>query len=93
MAAGLAQHRNPVPRRVEIARDPEGGIAEQPHHPHRGSGIDGALRALVVERHVAPGNRGVERPAGVGDSAAGFPELVEDLGLVGVTEVEAVGDA
>ena len=58
-----------------------------------GVGIDRAGRAFIIEGDIAPGYRGLERPAGIRDAAAGFLELVEDFRLLRVAEVEAVGDA
>jgi hypothetical protein len=55
--------------------------------------IDRPGGALVVERHVPAGHRRLEGAAGVADAAARLPELEEHLGLLGVSEVEAVGDA
>ena len=66
---------------------------QQADHPDRRGGVDRAGRALVVEGDVAAGDRGAERAAGVADAAARLPELEEDLGLLRIAEVEAVGDA
>ncbi len=67
--------------------------SSRPTMPTVGRRIHRAGRALVVEADVAAGHRRVERAAGVGDAAAGLAELEEDLGLLRVAEVEAVGDA
>ena len=61
--------------------------------PIVGSRVDRAGRALVVEGDVAAGHRRAERAAGVGDAATRLAELEEDLRLLRVAEVEAVGDA
>ncbi len=60
--------------------------------PIVGRGEDHRDRALVVERDVAAGDRRAEHAAGVAHPADRFLELVEDLGALGVPEVEAVGD-
>src|SRR5205814_4368565 len=53
---------------------------------------DGAERVLVVERHIAAGDRRAERLASVAHSAHGFAKLVVDLGLSRIAEVEIVRD-
>ncbi len=47
---------------------------------------------FVVERHVAGHDREVERLAGLGDAAHAADQLPHDLGLLGIAEVEIVGD-
>ena len=47
---------------------------------------------LVVERDVARHDREVERPAGLADALEAADELAHHLGLLGVAEVEVVGD-
>ena len=93
LAAGGAEDHDLVAGRGEVARHPVGDALEQAHHADRGRRVDRAGRALVVEAHVPAGHRRVERAAGVGDAAAGLPELEEDFRLLGVAEVEAIGDA
>src|SRR4029077_1471500 len=63
------------------------------HHTDCRRGVHGASRAFVIEGYVAPGDRCLEGPAGVGDAAAGLAELEEHFGLFRVPEVEAIGDA
>src|SRR5437764_11415373 len=62
------------------------------HHADDRRWIDGAERVLVVERHIAAGDRRAERLASVAHSAHGFAKLVVDLGLSRIAEVEIVRD-
>ena len=55
--------------------------------------IDRAAVGLIVEAHVAAGNRHVERAAGGRDPLDGFRELPHDRRPLGVSEIQAVGRA
>ncbi len=67
-------------------------VVYEPDEPHSGRRVDGLAEALVVEAHVAAGHGDPERLARVRHAANRLVERVEDLGLLGVAEVEAVGD-
>ncbi len=93
LRARFPQHEHHVTRRGRVTRHRAVDPRQETDHPHHGGWVHGAGRALVVERDVAAGHRRPERPAGVGDAAAGLAELVEDLGALRAAEVEAVGDS
>ena len=50
------------------------------------------LFGLVVEGDIAPRDRGVQRPAGIGNASTGFSQLPIPLGCFRRREVEVVGD-
>ena len=83
------------PRRA--AKQDAGRLAEvgdhADHAPTVGVGIDRLPLGLVVEGDVARDDRHAERPAGLGHAADRLAELPGDLGVLGVAEVEAVGQA
>ena len=92
--------------RREVADDRDavalGAEAEPPGARHVGEladhaddrrRVDRPLAALVVERHVAADDRDRERPAGVAEAAHRLGQLPGDVRLLGVAEVEAVGQA
>ena len=68
-------------------------LRQPPHDSDHRCRIDRPLRSLVVQRHVAANHRNAEGPAGVAQPAHRLDELPGDVGLLGVTEVEAVGEA
>ena len=78
------------------------GLPAAGHEPHVGHEPDAADdrrrrdRApvgVVVERHVSRHDRNAERLGRARDSLDRLRELVRDLGLLGIAEVEAVGQA
>src|ERR671919_812030 len=61
-------------------------------HADYGGWVDRAAVGLVVEGHVAAGNRGLEDRARVRQTPDYFGELPHDLRLLRVAKVEAVRD-
>ena len=57
-----------------------------------GRRVDGAGGGLVVEADVAAGDGDVEGAAALGEAVDGLLELIKILGVVGIAEVEVVGD-
>ena len=74
------------------ARTTAAGIVEHPDHTHHRRWIDGPPVVLVVERDVARDDRQAERLAGQRHPLDRLGQLVADVGGLGVSEVEAVGD-
>ena len=68
-------------------------ILEQPDHADGRRRRDRAPLGLVVEAHVAADHRHAQRDTRVADAAHRLGELPHHLGLLGIAEVEAVGDA
>src|SRR6267378_2392798 len=93
LGACLAQDEHDVAGRTSVARHGAVRTGKQPDHPDDRSRIDGAGRALVVERDIAASHRRAERSAGVGDAAARLAELIENGGSLGIAEIETIGDA
>ncbi len=67
-------------------------VLEQADHADRRRRRDRAAVGLVVEGDVAGDDRDLQGAAGVGDSAHRGLELAHDLRLLGISEVQAVGD-
>ena len=65
-------------------------VIDDPDHSDRGSRIDHACRALIIEGDVAAHDRRLKLTAGLGDSFDAFTELPKVLGLVGITEVQII---
>ena len=85
--------RSRGPRLDEAGHRHALGIRQPPDHAHDRGGVDRALRALVVERHVAAHHRHAEREAGVAEALHRTGELPGDVRLLRVAEVQAVGEA
>ena len=91
--AGLTEEVDLVPSLLEGLSGDMGSISDGSNHGDGRSGVDRPGRAFVVEADVAPGDRDAEGAASLGNSLHGGTELVEVLGLVGIAEIEIVGDA
>ena len=83
--------------RVALAREaqPAGArrVGQLADHADDRRRVDRPLAALVVERDVAAHHRHAERAAGVAEPGHGARELPRDVRLLGVAEVQAVGQA
>jgi hypothetical protein len=79
------------PSVAERDRRTAGDVVDQAEHAHDRGGVDRLLRGLVVEADVAAGDRRAQRHAALGQAADGLGELPHNLGVLGGTEVEAVG--
>ena len=67
-------------------------VVEETDHPDRGRRKNRDAVRFVVERHVAGDDRRLEGPARFRQTANRGRKLAEDLGTLGVPEVEAVRD-
>ena len=76
------------PGRTDLA-----DILDEPDHTEDGRRMDGNALGIVVEADVAAGDGDLEGFAGLGQPGDGLLELPHDLGLLGIPEVQAVGDA
>ena len=77
---------------LDVLRDVVLGLLDQPHHSDHRCRVDGSLRVLIVEAHIAADHGRVQGAAGRRESFDALLELPVILGLHGVAEVEAVGD-
>ena len=66
-------------------------VLQVPHHPDHGGRVDAHSLGVVVEGDVAAHHRDTEGQTGLAHPLHGLGELPEDLGLLGIAEVEAVG--
>src|SRR4029077_18790790 len=92
-ALGAPEDDDGVAHVAKEAADAAVERCEDTHHAHRRRRVDGPARVLIVEGDVAARDRRAEGNACVGDAATGLPELEEHFGLLGIAEVEAIGDA
>ena len=79
--------------RAKPIRGTRAGSGSLPTMPDDRGRVDRALGALVVERDVAAHDRHAQRQAGVAQALDRALELPGDVRLLGVAEVEAVGQA
>ena len=89
----LADEDDQVVVRGECRSHAAAHVLEQADDPDLRRRGDGSLGRLVVETDVATGDREAEGAAGVAHAADRLGEPPERLWLLGVAEVEAVGDA
>ncbi len=89
----VADHDDRVALAAERRADARRDVVQQPDDPDLGRRGDRGAGRLVVQRHVAAGDRQPEGDARVGQAADGLRELPERLRTGGVAEVEAVRDA
>ena len=87
-----SQNHHKVAFSLEIGGRKMFDIFNYPEHANDGRGIDGAAGVLIVETDIAACNGRVKRPAGLRDADHRFGELVVNFGIVGIAEIEAVGD-
>ena len=85
--------RSRRPRRRSPSRPARRGVGQLADQADDRRRVDRALGALVVERDVAADDRDAERAAGVAEAGDGARELPGDVRLLGVAEVQAVGQA
>ena len=90
---GLADQQDRVERLGEGRTDQRRHVVEQADDADLGGRGDGPAGRLVVERHVAAGDRQAQRPTGVAEAAHALLELPEGLRAGRVAVVEAVRDA
>ena len=90
---GLADEDDGVAGRPEAGPDGLADVLDEADDPQDGRRVDGQAFGVVVEADVAARDRDAERPAGLGQAGDGLFELAHDLGLLGIAEVQAVGDA
>ena len=88
----FAQKEDGVTLVLERLRAHAVHVLDEPNHPDRRRRIYSRAARLVVEAHVAARHRRVEPAAGLGEAGHRLAELPHDLGVLGVPEVEAVGD-
>ena len=91
-AAGLADQEDLVTSLLEGLGGDVRRVVDAADHGDGGGRVDRTGGAFVVEADIAAGDGDVEGAASLGDSLHGGAELVEVLRLVGVAEVEVVGD-
>src|SRR4051794_23619311 len=90
---GRGDQRDGVARPLEA--EPAGAprVRQLAHEADDGRRVDRALGALVVEADVAADDRDPEGAAGVSEARHRARELPGDVRLLGVAEVQAVGQA
>ena len=89
---GLAEQHDGVARVREGGGDAGGHVVDHAEHADGGSGQDGHVGRLVVERHVAAGDRDAQLTAAVDQAEHGLGERPHHLRVLRGSEVEAVGD-
>ncbi len=90
-ALRLADEQHGLAGRLEAGgRDPRDVVDEADAADRRGR-QDAAAAGLVVERHVARHDREVERAGRLADPADAAHEFAHGFGLLGVAEIEVVG--
>ena len=67
-------------------------VAHEADAADHGRRRDRAAAGLVVERHVSRDDRNPQLVRGLGDPVDRLRQLPADLGLLGVAEVQAVGE-
>ena len=67
-------------------------VVDHAHDRHDRSRMDRHVAGLVVEAHVATGDRDPQLEAGIRETLDGARELPHHLGVLGAAEVEAVAD-
>ena len=92
LGEGLAEQVDRARPSANAVPDGEPVVLEQPEHPDHRRRPDRRVAGLVVEAHVAAGDRRLERAARVGHPADRLGELPHHLGPLRVAEVQAVGD-
>ena len=93
LAPPLTQKHDDVVVALKPSGDHAIGVLEQPDHRNDRSRINGAAVRLVVETHVAPGDRHAERAACRADAFDRSGKLPHDRRPFGVAEVQAIGRA
>ena len=88
----LAEQQHPVPGLAETGRRAAGDVLDDPEHGHHRGRQDRGLAGLVVEAHVAAGDRDAELDAGVLEPAARLRELPHHRRVLRRAEVQAVAD-
>ena len=92
LVARLAEEGDDVVLGGEGVRHRARDVLEEAHHPDGRRREDRLAVRLVVERDVSRDDGRLERAAGEGEPLHRRGELAQDLGPLGVAEVEAVGD-
>ena len=92
MSAGLAKEQDRVTADAKVARHRHRHVGKQADHPDGRRRIDRTCRILVVQRDVPASDRCPERPTRIANAATRLDELKVDIRLLGIPEVEAVGD-
>ena len=77
---------------VEVRDGVAVDVVEQADHRDRRRRVDRAAAGLVVERDVARDHRRAERLGRVAETADRLGQLPHDLRLLGIAEVQAVGE-
>ena len=67
-------------------------IIDDAHHADDDRGIDARATGVVVEADVAAHHRDVQCPARVADAVDGVVQVPPDVGVLGIGEIEAIGD-
>ncbi|CKV08648.1 Uncharacterised protein [Mycobacterium tuberculosis] len=92
LVAGVAQQHQRFPGLgAQAGRDAPTHIVDDAEHPDHRRGQDCRRTGLVVETHVATGHRNPEVRTAIGQTADRLRELPHHAGVLGGTEVQAVG--
>ena len=90
LGAGRAQQHDHGPGLAEHPPERASRVLDHAHDTQDGRRVDGLAVGLVVQAHVAAGDRDVQRAACFGDALDGLGELPHDVGPLRVAEVQAV---
>ena len=91
LVGGGAEQVDHLAGRLPARGRAAGDVVHDAEHADDGRRVDRDVAGLVVERHVAAGDRDAELAAAVAEPADGLGELPHDARVLGRAEVEAVG--